>query len=378
MRPYIFSVKIRGVVVRAEPSWLFLVLLVAWSLAVGFFPDAEAGLSTQTYIAMAILAVAGLTFSIVAHELSHTFVGRAFGLPIHHVTLFLFGGAAELEEEPDRPLVELVMALAGPVMSLFLALIFSSAAGWPGLQESWQPLALVLSYLGLINLILALFNMVPAFPLDGGRVLRAILWMFGASQRQATRIASLAGEVFAVFLMVNGVLVLLLAVSAAGLWWILIGFFLRSAARSARLQLETRLALRELRVADLIRPGLETVDARASVEDFIREKLVFHHRDWCPVVDQGRLIGGAGVLEAEAVPREDRLLRRVGEIAVKPLAGQVIDALAKGDTALRRMQHHHLDRLYVVDGDRLAGVLMAADLVAYAQMKHRFEDAGMS
>ena len=138
------------------------------------------------------------------------------------------------------------------------------------------------------------------------------------------------------------------------------------------------MALRDRRVGDLVRPGLETAEARSSVEDFIREKLVLHHRDWCPVVDNGRLIGGAGVKEAEAVARADRLHKRVGEIAIKPQAGQVIDAHASGATALRRMQHHHLDRLYVVDGDHLIGVLMAADLVAYAQMKHRFEDAGMS
>ncbi|WP_300532522.1 site-2 protease family protein [Maricaulis sp.] len=378
MRPYIFSVKVYGVVVRAEPSWLFLVLLVAWSLAVGFFPDTEAGLSTQTYVLMAVLAVLGLTFSIIAHELSHTFVGRAFGLPINHVTLFIFGGAAELEEEPDRPFVELVMALAGPLMSLLLSGVFALAADLPGLDGAGLPLGLVLGYLSLINLLLALFNMVPAFPLDGGRVLRAIIWMFGASQRQATRIASIAGEVFAAFLMVNGLLVLLLAGAAAGLWWVLIGFFLRSAARSSRLQLETRLALRDLRVTDLLRPGLETIDARASVETFIREVLVLHHRDWCPVVDQGQLIGGAGVAEAQAVPVEDRPNRRVGEIAVKPEAGQLINAHASGDAALRRMQHHHLDRLYVVDGTQLTGVLMAADLVAYARMKHRFEDAGIT
>ena len=129
MRPYIFSFRIGGVVVRAEPSWLFLALLVGWSLASGFFPGLRDDFSLPAYTAMAVAGVAGLTFSIIAHELSHTFVGRAFGLPINHVTLFLFGGAAELESEPETPMSELVMALAGPLMSLVLAGLFALAAG---------------------------------------------------------------------------------------------------------------------------------------------------------------------------------------------------------------------------------------------------------
>ncbi|WP_417310330.1 site-2 protease family protein [Devosia sp.] len=375
MRPYLFSFKIGGVVVRAEPSWLFLALLVGWSLAVGFFPDQNAALETSTYVFMAILGVFGLTFSIVVHELSHTFVGRAFGMPINRVTLFMFGGAAELEEEPKTPMTELVMALAGPLMSLLLALVFSQLAGLDATGGAQAPLAMVLAYLGLINLLLALFNMLPAFPLDGGRVLRAILWMASGNRRRATRWASLAGEAFAVFFIVAGIFVLLSTGSLGGLWWVLIGLFLRSAAKSSRVELETRVALGDVRAADLVTPGIETADAGMSVAGFIADKLVRHHRDWFAVTESGRLVGSAGLAEAQAVPVAARAGTPLASIAVRPGPHHLLPAGARADQAFAQMQRHHLQRLFLVDGDHFIGVLSLADLLEYARLRNLFADA---
>jgi Zn-dependent protease len=375
MRPYLFSFKIGGVIVRAEPSWLFLALLVGWSLAVGFFPDQTAGLEMSTYVFMAILGVVGLTFSIIAHELSHTFVGRAYGLPINRVTLFMFGGAAELEEEPKSPLVELVMALAGPLMSLFLALVFSQLAGLEAVGGPQAPLAMVLAYLGLINMLLAFFNMLPAFPLDGGRVLRAIIWLVGGDRRAATRWASLAGEAFAAFFIIAGIYLLLSTGSLAGLWWVLIGFFLRAAAKSSRVELETRVALGDIKALDLVTPGMETADAGLTVADFIAGKLVRHHRDWFAVTDGDRLIGTAGLAEAQAVPASARAITPLSEIAVKPGAEQILPASSGADRAFAQMQRHHLQRVYLLDGEHFAGTLSMADLLEYARLRNLFADA---
>jgi Zn-dependent protease len=378
MRPYIFSFKLGGVVVRAEPSWLFLALLVGWSLAVGFFPGQTAGLGSTTYIAMAILGVFGLTFSIIIHELSHTFVGRAFGLPINRVTLFMFGGAAELEEEPKTPMVELVMALAGPLMSLFLALVFSQLSGLEIAGGAQAPVAIVLAYLGLINLLLALFNMLPAFPLDGGRVLRALIWLIGGDRRRATRWASFAGEGFAVFFIIAGIYLSLSTGSMAGLWWVLIGLFLRAAARSSRLELETRLALGNVKAIDLVAPGLETADAGMTVADFIAGKLIRHHRDWFAVTDGERLAGIAGLSEAQAVPVGQRAITRLSAIAVPPGAESLLPANAGADRAFGQMQRHHLQRVYLIEGDRFAGVLSMADLLEYARLRNLFADAKLA
>ncbi|SDM52300.1 site-2 protease family protein [Maricaulis salignorans] len=375
MRPYLFSFKIGGVVVRAEPSWLFLALLVGWSLAVGFFPDQNAALGTSTYVFMAILGVFGLTFSIIAHELAHTFVGRALGMPINRVTLFMFGGAAELEEEPKSPMIELVMALAGPLMSLFLALVFSQLAMLDLAGGPQAPLAMVLAYLGLINLLLGLFNMLPAFPLDGGRVLRALIWLLGGDRRKATRWASLAGEGFAVFFILAGIYVLISTGSLAGLWWVLIGFFLRGAAKSSRVELETRLALGDIAAIDLVTPDIETADAGMTVADFIAEKLVRHHRDWFAVTDGERLVGRAGLAEAQAVPLEARATTRLSAIAIKPGVNDILPARAGADRAFAQMQKHHLLRVYLLDGERFAGTLSMVDLLEYARLRNLFADA---
>ncbi|WP_417485381.1 site-2 protease family protein [Maricaulis salignorans] len=375
MRPYLFSFKIGGVVVRAEPSWLFLALLVGWSLAVGFFPDQNAALGTSTYVFMAILGVFGLTFSIIAHELAHTFVGRALGMPINRVTLFMFGGAAELEEEPKSPMIELVMALAGPLMSLFLALVFSQLAMLDLAGGPQAPLAMVLAYLGLINLLLGLFNMLPAFPLDGGRVLRALIWLLGGDRRKATRWASLAGEGFAVFFILAGIYVLISTGSLAGLWWVLIGFFLRGAAKSSRVELETRLALGDIAAIDLVTPDIETADAGMTVADFIADKLVRHHRDWFAVTDGERLVGRAGLAEAQAVPLGARATTRLSAIAIKPGVNDILPARAGADRAFAQMQKHHLLRVYLLDGERFAGTLSMADLLEYARLRNLFADA---
>jgi len=378
MRPYIFSFKIGGVIVRAEPSWLFLALLIGWSLASGFFPAQLEGLESSTYVAMAALGVVGLTFSIIAHELSHTFVGRAYGLKINRITLFILGGAAELEEEPDQASVELVMAVAGPVMSLFLAFVFSQASNLEVFAEDMAPLKLVLSYLGLINLILAVFNMIPAFPLDGGRVFRALVWLINKDRLAATRLASRVGEGFAYAFMTAGGLIVVLSGSLAGLWWVFIGLFMRTAAKSSRFQLEARQALKSVRAVDLLTPESETAEAAMRVSDFIEQKLIRHHRDWFAIVDGGRLIGGAGLKEAQAIAVSKRGQTALGDIAIAPAPGEVMAGTDSADKVFMSMQRHHLARIYLVEGDRFVGVLSLADLVEYARMRNLFEQAKMN
>ena len=196
-----------GIKVRVNIGWAFIAAFIAWSLAQGFFPQIYAGLSASTYWSMALLALLGLAVSIVLHELAHSLVGRAFGMPVHSITLFMFGGVAELEEEPETPRAELLMALAGPAMSIALAAVFAvlEAAAEPGSAA----LAGVFGYLAVINLVLAVFNLLPAFPMDGGRALRAILWSRSGDIGRATRIAGRAGTVFGTMLMLAGLLVIL-------------------------------------------------------------------------------------------------------------------------------------------------------------------------
>src|SRR5258708_6489775 len=195
--------NLMGFEVRLHSSWLILAALVAWSLAGGFFPSRFPGYPPVDYWWMAIASVAGLLFSIVLHEFAHSYVARRQGIPMHGITLFIFGGVAEMKDEPPSAKAEFLMAIAGPLTSFMIAGLSFAIA--PGLVAAGLPgFAAVFSYLAWINTILGVFNLVPAFPLDGGRVLRAAIWAIKGDIVSSTRIASWCGSAFGIFLMVMG------------------------------------------------------------------------------------------------------------------------------------------------------------------------------
>ncbi len=209
-----------GFEVRLDLSWFFIAVFITWSLAEGLFPYFYKGLASQTYWFMGIAGVLGLFLGIIIHEFAHSLVARHYGMPMKGITLFIFGGVAEMGDEPASPKVEFLMAMAGPVTSLTLALIFYFLATWAQKSEVSTPVFGVLQYLGAMNGILAGFNLLPAFPLDGGRVLRSILWAIKKDLRWATRVSAKIGHFFAIILILLGIFT-----SRAGKfhWWHLVG-----------------------------------------------------------------------------------------------------------------------------------------------------------
>ena len=235
--------KLLGFEVRVDWSWIIIAVLIAWSLSKGLFPSYYKNLSTQTYWWMGIIGALGLFLSIIVHEFSHSLVARRYGLPMKGITLFIFGGVAEMEDEPPSAKVEFMMAIAGPLSSILIALIFygiHAAGKQAGLAE---PINGVVGYLAWINAILAGFNLLPAFPLDGGRVLRSILWGVKKNLRWATYISSRIGSGFGILLIVLGVIQVFRGNFIGGMWWFLIGMFLQGAAKASYQQLLTRRAL---------------------------------------------------------------------------------------------------------------------------------------
>lgn len=234
--------KILGVPVRVHLAWLLVAVLVGWSMAMGSLPVVYAGLTEPTYWAMSAMIIAGLGLSILLHEFAHTLVGRALGIHVDRITLFAFGGVAELHEEPRTALSELAMALAGPLFSVILCGILGFAAG--AAQVAGAPQALVgsLTFVATLNLIMAVFNLMPAFPLDGGRVVRALLWMLTGNLRGATRMATGLAQILAVLLMVGGLVQAVRGSLEGGLWTILIGIFLQYAALGATAEADARSA----------------------------------------------------------------------------------------------------------------------------------------
>jgi Zn-dependent protease len=223
-----------GFKVSVDASWLLLAVLITWSLAVGYFPQAAPGLPKETYWWLGVAGLIGFAFSIVFHELSHSLVARRFDMPIRGITLFVFGGVAEMEDEPPGAKAEFWMAIAGPLMSFFLALVFFLLGGLfveAGAAKP-TPLAVLFGLLAYINTVLGVFNLVPAFPLDGGRVLRAALWYWKGDIAWATRVAASAGSVFGFVLIAIGLVNAVTGNIVGGLWWFLIGrFFARGGRR---------------------------------------------------------------------------------------------------------------------------------------------------
>jgi Zn-dependent protease len=283
--------RLAGFQVGIDWSWLILAVLITWTLSVGVFPYYYPDLTPAIYWSMGVIAALGLFASIILHELGHALVARRHGLPIRRITLFIFGGVAEMEAEPERPAVEFWVAIAGPIVSFLVGLgcwLLLQTAGGAG---AGVPAVGVLAYLATTNIILAVFNLVPAFPLDGGRILRAILWYWKGSLRWATRIASAIGGGFGILLIVLGVCRVLIGDFVGGMWWFLIGLFVRFAAQMSYQQVLTREALRGVPVRRIMTADPITGPPGITIAQLIDDHVYRHHRSMFPVADNGRLVG---------------------------------------------------------------------------------------
>ena len=355
-------VTLLGFQIRFDLTWLILVALVVWSLSAGYFPASYADLPTSTYVWMGIVGAIGLFASIVLHELAHSWVGRRLGMQIHGITLFVFGGAAELAEEPKSARTEFLMAAAGPLASIRLAILFQLLAMALDGSEGPTPISGVLHYLAGINLILAAFNLLPAFPLDGGRILRAALWGWRGNVVWATRVAAGIGGAIGLGLMVLGILSVIGGNFVGGMWSVLIGLFIRSAASASQQQLVARHMLQDIPVARIMARSPITVAPDDPVERAV-ELFLTHNVKFLPVVADGRPVGHIGLREVKALSPTDRLQRRVRD-GMTPLSpDSSIAPGADAAAALAQMQRTGLSRLLVVEGGRLAGVICLKDLL---------------
>jgi Zn-dependent protease/predicted transcriptional regulator len=361
--------ELLGFKVKIDASWIFLALLITWSLARGYFPSVYEGLSPATYWWMGVTGLIGLMFSLVLHELSHSLVARRYGMPIRGITLFIFGGVAEMEDEPPSAKAEFLMAIAGPIMSFGLALAFYGVSLAGEAQGLPDPVLGVTRYLAFLNALLAAFNLLPAFPLDGGRVLRSGLWHWKRDLRWATRVASRIGAALGIVLMGLGVASVLTGDFIGGMWRFLIGLFLHGAARASYFQLMMRRALEGEPVRRFMSAKPVTVPPATTVRELVEEFIYRHHHDMFPVTGEGKLIGCVSTREVKAVPRErwDRLT--VQEIAKPCSPENTIDANQDAVKALALMQRTGKGRLMVTQQGRLVGILALKDLLHFLSLK---------
>jgi Zn-dependent protease len=366
-------VKLFGFEVKVDLSWLILGLLIAWTLARGFFPNSYPGLDPAVYWAMGVAAAIGLLVSIVFHELWHSLVARRFGLPMRGITLFIFGGVAEMSNEPPSPKAEFFMAAAGPVSSIVLGAalvalsILAKVNGWP------RPFIGVSNYLGFLNLLLAAFNLIPAFPLDGGRVLRAVLWGWKDNIRWATQIASSIGAAFGLIMIFIGAVQFIFGNLIGGVWLFLIGMFLRGASRSALAQLTIRRALEGERVRKYMKENPITVSPNATIHDFVEDYIFKYHFKMFPVVEDGRLVGCATLSQVKGIPKEEWNRRRLAELATACTGDNTISADREVLSALALMSRTNASRLMVLDGEKLVGVITLKDIMKLLALKADLE-----
>jgi Zn-dependent protease/CBS domain-containing protein len=366
--------KLFGFAVHVDLSWIIIAVLVTWSLAAGLFPFQYRGLSPGTYWLMGLFGALGLFGSIVFHEMSHSLVARRFGIPMKGITLFIFGGVAEMDDEPPSPRAEFSMAIAGPLSSIFLAIVFYAVYLF-GVRSGWSdPVNGVTGYLGVINAVLAAFNLVPAFPLDGGRVLRSILWGWRNDLRWGTRISSTIGSGFGLFLIFIGVLNALRGNFVGGVWQFLIGMFLREAARMSYQQLVARQALEGETVRRFMQADPVTVSPSISVAQLVDDYVYRHQHKLFPVVQNGELIGCIDLNQVKEIPRNEWAYRTVGEVARTCSMENTISPDIDAVKALSKMNRTGRSRLLVVDQGRLVGILSLKDLLRFLSLKIELEN----
>ena len=361
--------KLFGFEIGIDLSWIIIAVLIAWSLSTGFFPYRFRNLSTQTYWIMGIIGAVGLFFSIIAHEFCHSLVARKSGMPMKGITLFIFGGVAEMGDEPPSAKAEFLIAVVGPLSSIAIAVIFYGIYRI-GVAGDW-PLAFngVVAYLAMINGLLAVFNLVPAFPLDGGRILRSVLWGWKGNLRRATRISSGIGRGFGIVLIILGFIRILSGNFIGGMWLGLIGLFIQGAAKMSYQQLIVRKALEGEPLKRFMQTDPVTVSESLTVEQLVEDFIYRYHFKLFPVVNSNKLVGCISTKQVKEIPREQWSKKTVGEVADRCSAANTIKPDTDAVKALSAMRRNNTSRLMVVENDRLVGIIALKDMLEFLSLR---------
>jgi len=339
-------------------------LLIAWSLAEGYLPVAYPGLGAATYWTIGAVSALLLFISVLLHELSHSYIAKKNGLPIARITLFFFGGVSEMSEEPKDAGLEVRMALAGPLTSFAIAGVLGALWFVSRLVSAPIPIIAILGYNAVINVALGAFNLVPAFPLDGGRVLRGSLWGRSKNLLKATRNATRVSEALSLIMIAAG---LLLVVATAdifnGLWIIFLGWFIRSGAETSLKQTEMTEALHGISVGEIMTKDLLTVSPDISVQKLVTDYFLIHPHGGYPVVRNDKLEGVVTMSSVRSIPAGKREMETVAQAMVPYARIVTISPDSSAAEALQKIAEKNIGRLLVTDGDKILGMITRGDLM---------------
>ena len=363
--------RIFGVEIGLHYSWFIIALLITFSLADQFRLN-NPHWSVSLRWSLALVTAVLFFVSIVAHELSHAVVAKARGLPVRAITLFALGGVAQIEKEAADAKTEFWMGIVGPITSFVIGLLclgITLALGWTPPNFPQQPLPAILMWLGVINIGLAIFNMIPGFPLDGGRVLRGLLWWITGNARRATTIAARVGQVIAFLMIIYGVMQFFGGAGINGLWLAFIGWFLLSASRESYAQMVITEGLRGLRVADVMTNEYTAIDAYLNLQTFAEEHLMRSGRRFFVVTINDRPEGIITPHEINEVPRARWPYTTVADV-MRPLdRTRTVGPNTPVTEALEVMASQDLNQLPVVSGGALAGLISRSHILQLIQTR---------
>jgi Zn-dependent protease/CBS domain-containing protein len=358
---------VRGIEVGVHYSWLVIFGLVSYQLTLTF-PEMRPGLAPIDYIATAIASALLLFVSVLLHELAHSFVAKARGLNAKSITLFIFGGVSNLAGEAKEPSTEFLVAIVGPLTSFVIAAISFGLA----VVVNEPHFELILNYLWFINLLLGIFNLIPGYPLDGGRVVRAILWTAMGNVRRATEWAANGGKLVA-YLMGGLAVYFVLNGELGGIWFGAIAWFLYSAASSSLQQIVFDTRLRRVKAGDIVRPDDVTIAPGETVAELVDQYLLPGNRRAVAVTDNGRLVGIVTVTDVQRVPHDERAKVRVAEIMGGREGLVTVRADQRAQDAIEILAEHDLGQVPVVDGGRVIGLLTRSDVMRQLQLREALD-----
>jgi len=352
-----------GIPIRVHFSWLIVFGLISWSLSTFYFPEAVPELPAHSYWITGVIASLLLFLSVVLHELAHSFVALRYKLTIINITLFIFGGVAQMKGEPSHPEAEFRIALAGPMTSFLLALCFLTVF----LLAENMILKALFQYLAQLNFILGVFNLIPGFPMDGGRVVRAHIWKKTGDFFNATRKASNYGQKIAFFFIILGVLSLF-AGMPTGLWLMIIGWFLYSAAQSSYQQASLQETLNGIQVRDIMVRNIISLPSDITIDAAVNEYFLRYGFGGFPVIEGDNTLGIITLKEIREIPRDRWKDINVSKI-YNPLDKRLeISEKESAMSALEVMINEDAGRLIVKEGERVIGLITRNGIAQYVQI----------
>jgi Zn-dependent protease/CBS domain-containing protein len=359
--------KIAGIDIDIHVSWIIILVLLTWSLATGWFPQLYPGWSTATYWVVSLIASLLLFVSVLLHELAHSLVARRRGLSVKNITLFVFGGVSNIEQEPKSAGIEFQMAVVGPLTSLLIGAVCYLLL--LPLRGTHSPLEGILFYLAVTNILLGIFNLIPGFPLDGGRVLRSIVWKLSGSMRRATRVATVTGQIIGYLFILLGIWLFFTSNLLDGIWFGFIGWFLLNAAQSANSQGALESVLRGVTVGEVMNPTPATVPANISLQQLVDTYFLPKGLRYALVMQADQLVGLMTLNEIRHIPREQWGQVPISSAMIPLERLHVVSPQQSLSDVLPLMAGRDVNQLPVVQNGALVGIVGRDAVVHYLEVR---------